>query len=135
MTLEELERQTIETRLAEVGNVTHVARSLGISTRTLQRKMRCYGWPRGIPGVGLPVKVTDVQSGEKNTPAFPECKGLVELGCESRLSGGVAVLLMPTPHPKKFYVRISELRPDARSSRVVHRHIHRKSVDLPTENS
>lgn len=135
MTLEELERQEIETRLAEVGNVTHVARSLGISTRTLQRKMRDYGWPRGIPGVGLPVKLTYVQSEENYTPAFPECKGLVELGCEMRLSDRVAVLLMPTSHPKKFYIRISELRPDVRPCKVVHRHIPRKSVDLPPENS
>lgn len=49
LTLEEIERQAIEERLAEHnGNRTHAARSLGITVRTIQRKLKLYGikWER-----------------------------------------------------------------------------------------
>jgi len=44
--LEELERAAVEQALAEHhGNRTHAARTLGISVRTLQRKLKAWGMP------------------------------------------------------------------------------------------
>ena len=44
--LEELERAAVEQALAEhQGNRTHAAKTLGISVRTLQRKLKAWGMP------------------------------------------------------------------------------------------
>lgn len=61
--LEELERAAVERALAlHHGNRTHAARTLGISVRTLQRKLKAWGmplWSQNHPGnPGKPLFLT-----------------------------------------------------------------------------
>jgi len=50
--LEDLERAAVEQALVQHhGNRTHAAKTLGISVRTLQRKLKAWGMPiMGLPG-------------------------------------------------------------------------------------
>jgi two-component system, NtrC family, response regulator HydG len=50
MSLDDIEREAIEQALAQhEGNRTHAAADLGISVRTLQRKLKAWGWDEEEP--------------------------------------------------------------------------------------
>lgn len=66
--LEELERAAVEQALAQhAGNRTHAAKTLGISVRTLQRKLKAWG----IPLVSSPPTARSGSSSQSNNFILP----------------------------------------------------------------
>lgn len=69
-TLEDLERVAVEQALEQHhGNRTHAAKELGISVRTLQRKLKAWGEMRGTMGEpGSPMREPSARNGAPSRP-------------------------------------------------------------------